>query len=176
MIYIDELILLVHRQIGPELKSHCQTYKSLKSAPNTSLDRHIVMNTTDINTNEEIYVQFGYIGFSFLLDNSLDYNLINPQVLTFFESPLRKEPDISEGVFSLGDILPGTSERAQIFHSINRELCKCYDHKIRNCGKIKCNILIGGRDTRMEFYVDKSLKEYGILGVIGNNLYHISNK
>lgn len=72
--------------------------------------------------------------------------------------------------------IPGTSRRRLIFRSVGRELCRCYDGIIRNCGKIKSKSMVNGKELELEFYVDQSLRTKSIGGFVSQMVLGEGNK
>ncbi len=125
----------------------------------------------------KILIQVKSLGFTFLLDKRMKYNLISPAFLAFF--------NIREQMYSVLDnnigevstkpvynnslpFLPAYVDSISYegtFHYVGKKVIRCRDNKFRKCKAIKFNFECEGHPYSELFFIDKSIEEgYAILG------------
>lgn len=129
--------------------------------------------------SNHIFIQIRGLGFTFLLDNKMKHNLINPDFLHFFkeEYPATKEEyqanqmAVKKLMRESEDAFPILPEHLKIYHfkgvyrEVGHKVIKCSDNKLRKCKAIKFNFEHEGNPYSNIFYIDKSIeKGCAILG------------
>lgn len=119
-----------------------------------------------MNTEEdEIFIKIKGIGFVFLIDKRMKYNLISPALMSFFH-PAKKgasDPDYMDFVNSL-NIQVDSINLDDIFHYIGKEIGKCEDNKLRLCKVFMLKFEHEECTFSFPFLLDKSLSVPAILG------------
>lgn len=109
-------------------------------------------------------VHIGGVGFMFEVNTNLKHNLISPDVLTFFDGVPESEEVTKECAFPLAK--PNTYISASLFQCVGYEKVICFDRISRICQKIRCKIEHHRMKSPMIFYVDNSLIERNIAGIV----------
>lgn len=114
---------------------------------------------------ETIYIERNNIGIEFILNVTLKDNFIHPDALYYWmiEPPLVSDWNVPFSfALSSGDIKPTLP--CQGIERYSRELVRCYDGIFRTCAKVTIQVICNGCPYEVEFYVDKTLQQAGIIG------------
>ena len=135
----------------------------------------------------EIFVKIKGIGFTFLLDKKVKFNLISPAFMSFFNIGKREMYSFSDNnveevntnsvynernFFSAlyNDALPflpdyvNTINFNSIFNYVGKKVTKCSDNKFRKCKVFMVELELEECKFSFSFLLDKSLNELAVLG------------
>ena len=148
----------------------------------------IVFNKLTINLmtqNKEILIHLKGVGFSFLVDKRMEYNLVSPALLSFFSFGKKKmssSPDNNvrevNTIESHDDSLAFPPEYMRniylydIFHYMGKKIGRCMDNKLRLCKIFTFEFEYEGNSFSFPFLLDKSLDKPAVLG--RESLSHIT--
>ena len=134
----------------------------------------------------EIFIKIKDIGFTFLLDKRMKYNLISPAFLAFFNLGDRqmyslpenniREVNTKPAYDNLQPFLPeyvDSISTNDIFHYVGKKVGRCKDNKLRICKVFRFGFEYEGYTFSFPFLLDKNLDESAILGK--ESLNHIIN-
>ena len=121
----------------------------------------------------EVFIQVKGLGFTFLLDNKMKHNLINPDFLKFFKEEypaIEEEYQANQMVVEKlmresEDAFPILPEPLKLYHfkgvyrEVGCKVVKCSDNKFRRCKAIKFIFENEGHPYSDIFYIDKSVEE-----------------
>lgn len=123
------------------------------------------MNTRDNKTSSYTeLVHIGLIGFEFEVKPNLKYNLINPDVLLFFDGVPESYEVTMDCAFPL--FKPYTNLRYSIFKNLGYDWVVCSDGVFRKCQKVKCSVELNSIPNTFVFHIDRSLADKNIMGII----------
>ena len=124
-----------------------------------------------------IYVHVKGLGFTFLLDKRMKYNLISPIFLAFFKTDKQRDSLLNNGIGAVSTkpeynnslpFLPAYVDSISLedtFHYVGKKVVWCSDNKFRECKAVKFNFEYEGHPYSELFFIDKSIEEnYAILG------------
>ena len=124
-----------------------------------------------------IYVHVKGLGFTFLLDKRMKYNLISPIFLAFFKTDKQRDSLLNNGIGAVSTkpeynnslpFLPAYVDSISLedtFHYVGKKVVWCSDNKFRECKAVKLNFEYEGHPYSELFFIDKSIEEnYAILG------------
>lgn len=127
--------------------------------------------------SNEIFIQIKGIGFTFLLDKKMKYNLISPAFLAFFNIGETRMYSLYEN--NIGEVntkpvydnlqpfLPYYMDSIytnDVFHYIGKKVGKCCDNRLRLCKVFMLGFEYEGCTFSFPFFLDKSLEVPAILG------------
>ena len=126
-----------------------------------------------------IYVHVKGLGFTFLLDKRMKYNLISPIFLAFFKTDKQRDSLLNNDIGEVNvkpeynnslPFLPvyvDSISMEDTFHYVGKKVVWCSDNKFRECKAVKFNFEYEGHPYSELFFIDKSVEEdYAILGSI----------
>lgn len=126
----------------------------------------------------EIFIQTQSIGFTFLLDKKMKYNLISPAFLAFFNFEQKQMYSLPDNNIrdvntkpAYDNLQPFLSEYADsinfnnVFHYVGKKVGRCKDNKLRICKVFMLEFEYEGCTFSFLFLLDKSLKIPAILGL-----------
>ena len=132
----------------------------------------------------EIFIQTKGMGFTFLLDKKMKYNLISPAFLAFFNFEQKQMYSLSENNIrevntkpaydNLQPFLPeyvDSISTNDVFHYVGKKVGRCRDNKLKVCKVFMLGFEYEGCTFSFPFLLDKSLNKSAILG--GESLNHI---
>lgn len=122
-----------------------------------------VRNKNSVST-ELVYI--GGIGFMFEVNKSLKHNLINPDVLTFFDGVPESKDVTKKCAFSSGK--PNTNLLQSIFQNVGFDWIVCSDGVFRKCSKVICQIVKNEDRETTFFFIDLSLIKIHLAGIVNN--------
>lgn len=126
---------------------------------------------------DEIFIKIKGVGFVFLIDKRMKYNLISPALMSFFHP--RKKQMYSHSENNIGEVntkpaynnlLPFLPEYLNsistndVFHFVGKKLVKCKDNKLRVCRIFMLEFEYEECTFSFPFFLDKSLNVPAILG------------
>ena len=124
-----------------------------------------------------IYVHVKGLGFTFLLDKRMKYNLISPIFLAFFKTDKQRDSLLNNDIGEVNvkpeynnslPFLPvyvDSISMEDTFHYVGKKVVWCSDNKFRECKAVKFNFEYEGHPYSELFFIDKSVEEdYAILG------------
>ena len=115
---------------------------------------------------ETIYIERNNIGFEFILNGTLKDNFIHPNALYYW---MIEPPVVSDwnAPFDLDLSSEGNKPTlpCQGIERLSKELVKCNDGIFRTCAKVTIQVICNGCPYEVEFYVDKTLQQAGIIGI-----------
>lgn len=125
----------------------------------------------------EIFIKIKDIGFTFLLDKRMKYNLISPAFLAFFNLGDRqmyslpetniREVNTKPAYDNLQPFLPeyvDSISTNDIFHYVGKKVGKCKDNKLRVCKVFMLGFEYDGCAFSFPFLLDRSLNVPAIIG------------
>lgn len=121
------------------------------------------MNTKSEPPYTEL-VHIGSIGFMFEVNHDLKYNLISTDVLAFFDGVQESEGVTEDRAFPLP--ISNTNLHQSIFQYVGDDWAVCYDGIFRKCQKIKCRIEYNSNTHTAVLYIDRTLVDRNISGMI----------
>lgn len=126
----------------------------------------------------EIFIQTQSIGFTFLLDKKMKYNLISPAFLDFFNFEQKQMYSLPDNNIrdvntkpAYDNLQPFLSEYVDsistndVFHYVGKKVGRCKDNKLRVCKVFMLEFEFEGCTFSFLFLLDKSLKIPAILGL-----------
>lgn len=126
----------------------------------------------------EIFIQTKGIGFTFLLDKKMKYNLISPAFLALFNFEKKQMYSLSDNNIrevntkpTYDNLQPFLSEYVDsistndVFHYVGKKVGRCKDNKLRVCKVFMLEFEFEGCTFSFLFLLDKSLKKTAILGL-----------
>ena len=131
-----------------------------------------------MNTEKDkIFIQINGIGFTFLLDKKMKYNLISPAFLAFFNLGGRqmyslyenniREVNTKPAYDNLQPFLPEYADSINfnnVFRYVGKKIGRCQDSKLRVCKVFMLEFEYEGYTFSFLFLLDKSLDKPAILG------------
>ena len=125
----------------------------------------------------EIFIQTKGMGFTFLLDKKMKYNLISPAFLAFFNFEQKQMYSLSDNNIRevntkpaydnlqpfLSDYVDSISTN-DVFHYVGKKVGRCKDNKLRVCKVFMLGFEHEECTFSFPFLLDKSLDESAILG------------
>ena len=127
----------------------------------------------------EIFIQTKGIGFTFLLDKKMKYNLISPAFLAFFNLEERQMYSLSDNNIrevntkpTYDNLQPFLSSTNDVFYYTGKKVGRCKDNKLRVCKVFMFGFEYEGCTFSFLFLLDKSLDKPAILGK--ESLNHIT--
>lgn len=115
------------------------------------------------STSTEL-VHIGGVGFIFEVNPNLKYNLISPDVLTFFDGVQESEEVTKKYAFPLTK--PNTNISSSLFQCVGYEKIVCFDGTSRMCQRIRCIVEHQRMKCPMFFYLDNSLIRGNVSGIV----------
>ena len=125
----------------------------------------------------EIFIQTKGMGFTFLLDKKMKYNLISPAFLAFFNFEQKQMYSLSDNNIrevntkpSYDNLQPFLSDYVDsistndVFHYVGKKVGRCKDNKLRVCKVFMLGFEHEECTFSFPFLLDKSLDEPAILG------------
>ena len=124
----------------------------------------------------KIFIRINGIGFTFLLDEKVKYNLISPAFMSFFNIERRLYYSLSidnsievnsKSVYN--DDLPFLPEYLNevnfdnIFRYVGKKVTRCNDNKFRKCKEFIVEFEYEECKYSFSFLLDKSLNELAVL-------------
>ena len=106
------------------------------------------------------------IGFIFEVNESLEHNLICPEILALFDEIQESEEVTINCAFP--PIKPNTNLRYSIFKNMGYDWVVCSDGVFRKCQIIKCKIQYNNSYFETPFYIDKEIKNNSTCGIIAS--------
>lgn len=119
-----------------------------------------------LNSDSEI-VYIGGIGFMFEVRQSHKHNLMSPKILSFFNGVEENGIVKEDCAFPIG--IPSSNLRKSLFLYKGRDLVLCSDGVFRKCAMVECEIRQNDEPQIATFYIDRSIKNIDILGVISKS-------
>lgn len=119
-------------------------------------------NNVAVSSIRLVYI--GGVGFMFEVRQDFKHNLISPDVLSFFEG-VQETGAVTE-VCAFHASIPLTNQRNSIFHNIGEDWAVCSDGIFRKCTIVECEVRPDDTPQIVTFYIDSSLNNKDILGVI----------
>lgn len=126
----------------------------------------------------EIFIQTKGIGFTFLLDKKMKYNLISPAFLALFNFEKKQMYSLSDNNIrevntkpTYDNLQPFLSEYVDsistndVFHYVGKKVGRCKDNKLRVCKVFMLEFEFEGCTFSFLFLLNKSLKIPAILGL-----------
>ena len=126
---------------------------------------------------DEILIQIKGLGFTFLLDKSMKYNLISPAFLSFFnlgkeqmysfQKNIIREVNTKPVYDNLQPFLPDYVESIStndVFHYVGKKVGRCKDNKLRVYKVFMLEFEYEGCTFSFPFLLDKNLDKPAILG------------
>lgn len=126
----------------------------------------------------EIFIQTKGIGFTFLLDKKMKYNLISPAFLALFNFEKKQMYSLPDNNIrdvntkpAYDNLQPFLSEYVDsistndVFHYVGKKVGRCKDNKLRVCKVFMLEFEFEGCTFSFLFLLDKSLKKTAILGL-----------
>ncbi len=110
----------------------------------------------------------GGVGFMFEVSQTLKHNLICPDVLSFFDGV--QETGIVSEDCAFPHSIPNTNLRYSIFQNVGEDWAVCSDGVLRKCTILECEIRQNDAATIITFYIDHSLNNKDIMGVISKRI------
>ena len=125
----------------------------------------------------EIFIQTKGIGFTFLLDKKMKYNLISPAFLAFFNFEQKQMYSLSDNNIRevntkpaydnlqpfLSDYVDSISTN-DVFHHVGKKVGRCKDNKLRVCKVFMLEFEYEGCTFSFSFLLDRSLNVLAIIG------------
>ena len=125
----------------------------------------------------EIFIQTKGIGFTFLLDKKMKYNLISPAFLAFFNFEQKQMYSLSDNNIRevntkpaydnlqpfLSDYVDSISTN-DVFHHVGKKVGRCKDNKLRVCKVFMLEFEYGECTFSFPFLLDRSLNVPTIIG------------
>lgn len=125
----------------------------------------------------EIFIQTKGIGFTFLLDKKMKYNLISPAFLAFFNFEQKQMYSLSDNNIRevntkpaydnlqpfLSDYVDSISTN-DVFHYVGKKVGRCKDNKLRVCKVFMLEFENEGCTFSFPFLLDRSLNVPAIIG------------
>ena len=125
----------------------------------------------------EIFIQTKGIGFTFLLDKKMKYNLITPAFLAFFNFEQKQMYSLSDNNIRevntkpaydnlqpfLSDYVDSISTN-DVFHYVGKKVGRCKDNKLRVCKVFMLEFENEGCTFSFPFLLDRSLNVPAIIG------------
>lgn len=121
--------------------------------------------------NRRDFIQVKGIGFTFLFDNKMKHNLINPTFLAFFKVEKQMYSLLDNNIEKLNTkavynnslpFLPAYVDCISFedtFHYVGKKVIKCRDNKFRRCKAVKFNFEFEGHPYSELFFIDNSFAE-----------------
>ena len=109
-------------------------------------------------------VNIGGIGFMFEVNSDLKHNLISPDVLSFFDGVSESGYVTKDCAFPLAK--SNTNISSSLFQCVGYEKIVCFDGTSRMCQRIRCKVEHHRMKNPMIFYLDTSLTDSNISGII----------
>ena len=118
-----------------------------------------------------IFIQVRGLGFTFLLDNKMKHNLINPDFLSFFKEkypPTEEEYQANQMAVEKimresGDAFPILPENLKqyffkdVYKKAGCKVVRCSDNKLKQCKAVIFNFEYKGETYSELFFIDESL-------------------
>lgn len=124
-----------------------------------------------------IFVKIKGMGFTFLLNKKVKFNLISPAFMSFFNIEDKRQfsfpvnNTIEMNIKSVyNNNLPFLPECLNainfksVFRNAGKKVTKCSDNKFRMCKVFMCEFEYEGSKLSFSFLLDKSLNELAVLG------------
>ena len=122
------------------------------------------MNISNKNSPSTELVKIGNIGFVFEVTRNIKHNLISPDILNFFDGIQESGESNKDRAFLMP--IADTNLRLSIFRYIGENWVVCSDNIFRKCEMIKCKVKQQSIVTTMVFYIDRTLVDGDITGII----------
>lgn len=123
-----------------------------------------IRNNKLSSDTELVYIEG--IGFMFEVNPKLKHNLINPDVLAFFDGVPESEEVTQFCAFPLEKAK--TNLKSSNFHNLGYAWAICSDGLFRKCRMIKCNVQYNNQSFEITFCIDKSLHNQSINGFVSS--------
>jgi len=123
-----------------------------------------IRNSPSLLNNSLEIIYIGDIGFMFEVGQTLKHNLISPDVLSFFGG-VKESGEVTDDC-AFPHSIPNSNLCHSIFQYNGRAWAICSDGVFRKCTIIECEVKQNDTVHIATFYVDSSLNNKDILGVI----------
>lgn len=119
-------------------------------------------NNVAFSSTELVYI--GGIGFMFEVSQTLKHNLISPDVLSLFDG-VKESGEVTDDC-AFPHSIPNSNLCHSIFKYNGRAWAICSDGLFRKCTIIECEVKQNDTAHIATFYVDSTLNNKVILGII----------